>query len=445
MSEGQGVSQTIALFFIYSNKVIFDKVMKTKFSLTVLVFLIHLSSFSQNEKWEILADKGRECYQKKEYRLSAEIYEAVLASGKFKIGEAYYNTACSWALTGNKANAYRNLDSCLKYGWVDLSLTEKDPDLGSLHADTEWIAFINKFKQKLELDKAEKVKRTPTYYWGMYLGILLVFFLYNLMMFFSVKDKAYLYYSLSIFFLMQLHTVLIPEFGFYAKEIFVWLKYYPAGRGNSMTLASVVIIFHLLFIKGFVNLKERHPKLNKYNNYVIIGLVLVSLIMIFSIQSSTIYFISFFVAYVFSLYVSVYSWRKGFKPSRFLVVGSLFLTVGVCIVLLGALSIVDLRFTVLVFRPDNLGFISFYAFLSFALGDKINVLTKEKAEAQEKALEVLEAKVQERTAELAHEKQLVEEKQKDILDSIRYAKRIQQSLMPTQKYIENVFGKFSKK
>lgn len=415
--------------------------MKAKLFLTLLVFIFHLTSFSQNEEWEILADKGRECYQKKEYRLSAEIYEMVLASGKFKIGEAYYNTACSWALAGNKANAYRNLDSSLKYDWIDLSLTEKDPDLESLHSDAEWMIFINKFKQKLELDKVEKGKQTPTYYWGMYLGILLVFFLYNLMMYFSIKDKAYLYYSLSIFFLMQLHTVLIPEFGFFAKEIFVWLKSYPAGRGNTLSLASVVIIFHLLFIKGFVNLKERHPKLNKYNNYVIIGLVLVSVIMIFSIQSSTIYFISFFIAYVFSLYLSIYSWRKGFKPSRFLVVGSLFLTVGVCIVLLGALNIVDWRFTVLVFRPDNLGFISFYAFLSFALGDKINVLTREKAEAQEKALEVLETKVQERTAELAREKQLVEEKQKDILDSIRYAKRIQQSLMPNERYLTGIFNK----
>ena len=34
------------------------------------------------------------------------------------------------------------------------------------------------------------------------------------------------------------------------------------------------------------------------------------------------------------------------------------------------------------------------------------------------------------------QKQLVEEKQKEILDSIHYAKRIQQSLLPTEKYIE---------
>ncbi len=34
------------------------------------------------------------------------------------------------------------------------------------------------------------------------------------------------------------------------------------------------------------------------------------------------------------------------------------------------------------------------------------------------------------------QKKIIEEKQKDILDSIRYAKRIQNSLLPNRKYID---------
>jgi hypothetical protein len=37
--------------------------------------------------------------------------------------------------------------------------------------------------------------------------------------------------------------------------------------------------------------------------------------------------------------------------------------------------------------------------------------------------------------EAEYQKYLVEEKQKEIIDSIKYAKRIQQSLLPTDKYI----------
>ena len=46
---------------------------------------------------------------------------------------------------------------------------------------------------------------------------------------------------------------------------------------------------------------------------------------------------------------------------------------------------------------------------------------------------------------ISHQKLLVEEKQKDILDSIRYAKRIQKSLLPTEKYIEKNIIRLSKK
>jgi len=38
--------------------------------------------------------------------------------------------------------------------------------------------------------------------------------------------------------------------------------------------------------------------------------------------------------------------------------------------------------------------------------------------------------------EVEKQKELVEEKQKEIVDSIKYARRIQQSLLPTDKYIQ---------
>jgi tetratricopeptide (TPR) repeat protein len=43
-----------------------------------------------------------------------------------------------------------------------------------------------------------------------------------------------------------------------------------------------------------------------------------------------------------------------------------------------------------------------------------------------------------------HQKELVEEKQKEILDSIQYARRIQQSLLPTGRYIERNLEKLKK-
>ncbi len=46
--------------------------------------------------------------------------------------------------------------------------------------------------------------------------------------------------------------------------------------------------------------------------------------------------------------------------------------------------------------------------------------------------------------EINKQKHLIEEKQKEIIDSIRYAKRIQQSLMPTEKYVLKKIGELKK-
>jgi len=68
-------------------------------------------------------------------------------------------------------------------------------------------------------------------------------------------------------------------------------------------------------------------------------------------------------------------------------------------------------------------------------------------QANEKILQeqniVLEQKVIERTAEVIYEKKIVEQKNTEILDSIEYAKRIQNTILPPQKivsqYLENSF------
>ncbi len=52
----------------------------------------------------------------------------------------------------------------------------------------------------------------------------------------------------------------------------------------------------------------------------------------------------------------------------------------------------------------------------------------------------LEETVLERTAEVVHQKELVEEKQKEIVDSINYAKRIQFSILPPQDEMKEALG-----
>lgn len=61
-------------------------------------------------------------------------------------------------------------------------------------------------------------------------------------------------------------------------------------------------------------------------------------------------------------------------------------------------------------------------------------------EALKKLNDSLEEKVIERTAELYLQKELVEHKNKEILDSITYAKRIQNTILPPRSYMEEHLG-----
>ena len=56
----------------------------------------------------------------------------------------------------------------------------------------------------------------------------------------------------------------------------------------------------------------------------------------------------------------------------------------------------------------------------------------------------LEKIVADRTAEVTHQKEIIEAKQKEVMDSIHYAKRIQTALLPTDKNIDKNFKKLKK-
>jgi serine phosphatase RsbU (regulator of sigma subunit) len=63
---------------------------------------------------------------------------------------------------------------------------------------------------------------------------------------------------------------------------------------------------------------------------------------------------------------------------------------------------------------------------------------KEKQEILSQQKEVLEIQVEERTREVVQQKKVIEEKNKDITDSINYAKRIQDAILPSEEQIKKM-------
>lgn len=235
---------------------------------------------------------------------------------------------------------------------------------------------------------------------GLFYGFVLALMLYNLFLFFSLKEKAYFYYVLYMFsFLAYQATMNSFDLELVGRVFPDWLLF----RTLPMS-CNLLVVFMILFGKEFLELKKHLPKHNRVLN-TFLWLTIFSLLSVFTVPnleavnnattSLTVIVLAF-------LWISGLTMLlKGFKMARFYMVG--------WTVLLGAMLIQGFGFLGWIpFHPglyETLPAIAacFEAiFLSLALGDKINLMKKEMNNK-------LEDKVQERTKQLEEAKQRLEQ------------------------------------
>lgn len=283
------------------------------------------------------------------------------------------------------------------------------------------------------------------FYYGLLLFVVLIYsFFYSLL-----KEKSFLFYVAYVFSLGLLQfsldgysfQYLFPSGGFMANQIVLL----SAGMG---------VIFVLLYARSYVKMHEILPKMNKGFTFMVWGLIAISTL---SCIPGPTYLFSFPVINVFSLIatimipVSIFiAIRKGHHVDRFFTTAFVILIISAVVFILRNLSVV----------PDNLftehalkfGSGIEVIFLSFSMANRYRYLQQEKETAQAKVLEQreekirlmdginerLEKEVQERTAEINEQKEQLSEQNKDILDSIRYAQRIQNAILPSDATVKEL-------
>ncbi|WP_254664240.1 sensor domain-containing diguanylate cyclase [Lysinibacillus fusiformis] len=222
--------------------------------------------------------------------------------------------------------------------------------------------------------------------------------LYNLFLFFSLKDKAYFFYVLYmlsfIFYQATLNSLDIELLGNWLSEEF-FIK--------SLTISgNLLLLFMLLFCLQFLELKKFLPSFHKIGK-LLLWITISSLMASFILPDVA--FINNFtttfavVVFIFLWLSGIFVFKKGQKMARYYIIG--------CTVLLSSIIVQALAFlSIIPFHPrifeevPTIGAIFESIFLSLALGDKINIIKKEHQLMQETLNETLEYKVQERTKEL---------------------------------------------
>jgi len=261
-------------------------------------------------------------------------------------------------------------------------------------------------------------------FFGMYSGVILVMFLYNLFVYFSTRDRSYLFYVIYILSIGMAQAVLQG----YAFR-FLWPELPYLAKIDTYAFGAFSGITALVFARDFLKIRRFSIAMDNF----LLGLICVDVIAIgLSISGffSLSYNIINLVAGLGSFSLLIIATYLGFiKKNReakfFLLAWSVFL-VSVIIYVLKDITIVPFNdFTDSVLMVGS-GIES--VLLSLALADRINILKLENTAAQKRELQavkqneklvkeqnvLLEQKVNERTNELRNTNQQLEKAMQEL-------------------------------
>jgi signal transduction histidine kinase len=244
---------------------------------------------------------------------------------------------------------------------------------------------------------------------GLYAGIILVMFLYNIFVYFTVRDRSYLLY---VFYILMIGLTQTSLQGYTFK--YLWPGSSWLGLQSINLTSCLVGIAALEFIKEFLKTKEFFPRLHKVL-MVFIGLFCVSMVLSLigkRADSFKLMQADTGLASLFALFISYKIYRADYRPARFFLLSWSILLVGAIVFVLKDFGV--LPYNIVTTYAIQIASVAEIVLLSFALADKINIFRKEKEESQAQTVEalkeneriireqnvVLEAKVTERTHEL---------------------------------------------
>jgi two-component system, sensor histidine kinase LadS len=319
------------------------------------------------------------------------------------------------------------------------------------------------------LEKSEQIFDSTNIQQGIFQGMLWVILIYNLLLYFSVREKSYLYYALyllgaSLYFLFR-NNFLIYDL---AQE---YPHFFSVCWFGSIGLTSVL---YYVFMRSFFNTAQNHKAIDKLLRY---GIYLQSIVMSAAVLSIAINQDSFWalrlvffpsiLQILLSSYILYRLRTEGGKIAKYFVRGSAVLLLSVVIYNIIFFSVVQFRLIeVTTFNVGRLnvlieaGVVIEILFFSYGLGRKMQLADTEKRVIDRKLIfqlrenerlqsqvnQELESKVAERTLKLNEtieelnstlqlvnsQKKEIEEKRENIMASINYAKRIQTAMMPTE-------------
>jgi len=251
---------------------------------------------------------------------------------------------------------------------------------------------------------------------GIYFGIMLVMILYNLFIYFSVRDKSYLYYVVYIICILLTQTSLQG----YTFQYF-WPNSALITKFSLIFLPSLSGITGMFFMNVFLQTKEFSKKL--YNiAFIFVGPYLIAYVIAFMGElglSQAVIQLNSTIISLYMLITPIIIYRKGFKPAKYFIAAWSVFLLGVFIFVLKDMEV--LPFNNLTRYTMQIGSAIETILLSFALANRISIIRKENEHLIKEQNVILEQKVKERTAELNKAIENLKQTQSQLVESEKMA------------------------
>ena len=220
-----------------------------------------------------------------------------------------------------------------------------------------------------QVDAFASYSRQDQFLGGIFYGILFVMIGYNLFLFFSLKDKSYLYLTSFIAAHLMLSSVLDGRASQY-------LSFNTGQLINStiLLLGGLILLSMLQFTISFLSTKQHTPHLHNILTIFQITTVMVICLIPFVHFAfiALVWLLFVFPATVFILLAAGRTWRQGFFPARHFLLAFPIQMAATILTTLIRLDIVPS--SPLFDRIEQFGLVVAVLLLSFGLADRINLL-----------------------------------------------------------------------
>lgn len=267
---------------------------------------------------------------------------------------------------------------------------------------------------------------------GIYFGLIVFLFIYNLFLFASIKDTSYLYFALFI----GTSGFLFSLYSGFTNEVMWYL--WPKNQHFISLFAALSVTFLILFSNRFLYSRARR----QFLQYWFLALMLINIPLVildlFGFHSLAIKLILYnsIVALIFQMYLAVKSWNDGFKPARYYLMAWSFHVLGTMVSLI--LDAFSLNIGINIYEILQITSTISIFLMSFALSKKINLYIESRDRARDLALrtaleneqlisnqnQMLEQRVVQRTIDLEQTIDTLSKQRKDLQDANRFKDKI---------------------